>query len=113
MHNGGNWTEARFHSFIKGGLRKLSQRWPPKHEVMKKARIERGVYKCVGYKKRWHKVRHKDGVFVDHIIPVIDPKKGFVSWDDTIERLFCEEEGLQVLCKECHDRKTADERKKR
>lgn len=50
---------------------------------------------------------------IDHIDPVVDPKKGFTSWDDLIERLFCEKEGLQLLCPECHEEKTADERQER
>ena len=123
-HNSGQWTVARMHSFIKGGLRQISYRWPPKHQVKKEAWVKRGVYRCAGYKKRWHHVplsiqqskynkKKSNNVFVDHIDPVIDPKKGFVSWDETISRMFCEKEGLQVLCKDCHKRKTKDERQKR
>lgn len=117
IHNGGEWTLSRFNSFIKGGLRQVSHRWPPKYQVKKEAWRERGIYLCAGYGKRNHKVpltvAKKNNVFVDHIDPVIDPKTGFVSWDDTIKRMFVEREGLQVLCKECHERKTADERKQR
>ena len=60
-----------------------------------------------------------EGVFiaadvqVDHINPVVDPKKGFVSWDVYITRMFCEIEGLQVMCKPCHKEKTAQEKLKR
>jgi len=43
---------------------------------------------------------------VDHIIPIIDPELGFLNWDDTIAKMFCEANGLQVLCKTCHDDKT-------
>lgn len=120
-YNGGQWTAARFNSFIKSALRNASMRWPPKYAVKKKARVERGVYMCAGYKKRKHKVpaslppprgkkRRVDNALVDHIVPVIDPVKGFTSWDEVIARMFCEEDGLQLLCRDCHDRKTADER---
>jgi len=120
-HNSGTWTVARFNAFIKGGLRQLSNRWGPKVVALKNARVERGIYKCAGYKKRAHKVpvsivhngKRIKNVTVDHILPVIDPKKGFTSWDDTISRLFVEVDGLQVLCRECHTNKTADERIKR
>jgi len=37
---------------------------------------------------------------VDHIEPV-----GSGSWDGIIERMFCEADGLMVLCKECHKAK--------
>ncbi len=120
-HNSGLWTVARFNSFIKGGLRQISYRWPPKHEVKREAWVKRGVYRCVGYKKRWHHVpvsvtikrKRTNNVFVDHISPVVDPDTGFVSWDEIIRRMFCEKEGLQVLCRDCHTRKTADERNSR
>lgn len=57
---------------------------------------------------------------VDHIDPVVPitgflKTKGFLGydWDLVIRRLFCEIEGLQVLCKPCHKLKTADERSER
>ena len=117
-HNGGNWTAARFHSFIKGGLRALTNRWGPKNECKKKARVARGIYRCAGFGIPAHKVPASivddkkgriNNVYVDHIIPIIGPE-GFVSWDQTIKRMFCEVDGLQVLCKECHDNKTKQER---
>lgn len=122
--NSGQWTEARFRSFIKGGLRHLSMRWGPKIEAKKKARVERGRYRCAGYKRRAHIVdvslppkpggkSRRNNVFVDHIDPVIDIETGFTSWDDVINKLFCEIDNLQVLCLECHKHKTADEKESR
>lgn len=57
----------------------------------------------------------KDGkrvnnAIVDHIDPIISPETGFVSWDETIERMFCEAENLQLLCHDCHTQKTNEER---
>lgn len=116
--NNGEWTEARYHSFIKGALRKASVRWPPKSRVRRAAWIRRGVYKCAGYKRRAHQVpvsikknkKRMNNVTVDHIVPIIDPNKGFESWDKVIERMFCEAKGLQVLCHQCHKTKTKDEK---
>lgn len=121
MFNGGKWTPARKRSFIMSALRAASNRWPPKFEVKKKARTERGVYTCAGYKRKSHSVpasiKEKDkrvnNVAVDHIYPVIDPSTGFVSWDNAIERLFVEAEHYQILCRDCHALKTSDERKLR
>ncbi len=123
-YNDGQWTPARFRSFIRGGLRSISMRWPPKHEVKKEARVSRGVYTCAGYGRKAHDVtvslppspgnkRRVNNVVVDHLHPVVNPSVGFVSWDELIDRLFCEAEGLQVLCLACHSLKTADERKQR
>ena len=123
-YNDGAWTPARFRSFIRGGLRSISIRWPPRNEVKKNARVRRGVYVCAGYKREAHETtaslppkpgnkRRINNAVVDHISPVVCPSVGFVSWDELINRLFCEEEDLQVLCHECHTAKTADERSKR
>lgn len=120
-YNGGQWTQARFNSFIKSALRNASMRWPPKSRVKQKARVKRGVYLCAGYKRKKHEVpatlpppsgkkQRIQNAVVDHIKPVIDPRKGFQSWDKLIKRMFCEEEGLQVLCYECHSKKTEDEK---
>lgn len=120
-HNNGIWTTARFTSFIKSALRSASNRWPPKYRTLQKARIERGLYECAGWETPPHNVRtthrvkgkSKRNVYVDHIIPVIDPAIGFTSWDDFIKRLFVEEKDLQVLCADCHDRKTKQEKERR
>lgn len=120
-HNGGLWTDARFNSFIKSALRGASVRWPPKNKVKQASRVERGWYTCAGYKHKAHKVpaslpakqgnkRRINNAVVDHILPIIDPRIGFISWDEVIKRMFVEEDQLQVLCHDCHSRKTADEK---
>ena len=123
-HNNGQWTEARFHSFIKSALRTASMKWPPKYEVKKDARISRGIYRCAGYNCDFHDVpaslppkpgnkRRINNAVVDHISPIIHPNKGFTTWDSVIERMFVEKTGLQLLCHECHSAKTKDERDRR
>tara|TARA_R110002012_G_scaffold23959_2_gene80821 strand:+ start:1164 stop:1487 length:324 start_codon:yes stop_codon:yes gene_type:complete len=92
-----------------------SQKWAPKNQAKKKANVSRGLYLCAECKQhvptsiRVGGVR-KNNIFVDHIKPIVDPLVGFVSWDEFVDRLFCEEDNLQVLCKECHDVKTKEER---
>lgn len=117
----GQWTEARYRSFIKSALRGASKRWGPINKCKQNARVKRGFYKCVGYDRRAHTVpaslppkagnkRRINNAVVDHIEPIINPETGFISWDITIERMFVEAEGLQLLCHDCHSRKTAEER---
>ena len=109
--NNNQWTEARFNTFIKSLLRKGTMRWGPVNTTKKKAWVERGKYLCKGCEKVVPlTVDKKKNVFVDHIHPVINPVEGFTTWDDYIERMFCEERNLQVLCKKCHDAKSEKER---
>lgn len=108
-------TEAQFTTFVKNQLRNASRKWRPNNEVLKKARLQRGYYLCNGCKEQVTASIVVDGkrvknVFVDHEPPVIDPLTGFTTWDSFINRLFCEEEHLQLLCKACHDQKTQEER---
>ena len=113
----GQWTEARFNSFIKSALRQASRRWAPIQQVKTEARVSRGLYQCKNCKSqvpptvRVGKKRVKN-IFVDHIEPIIDPETGFTTWDECIERMFCEKEGLQLLCGPCHDEKTLKEKQK-
>lgn len=111
----GQWTEARFHSFIKSNLRSASRKWAPIQEVAKEARRGRGMYECAYCKEVKPKTEILDGkrvnnCHVDHISPIIDPEVGFTTWDECIERMFVEKEGLQVLCHLCHTEKSNQER---
>ena len=117
--NGGEWTDSRFRSFVTSALRAASRRWPPKFKALKEAFVGRKTnkktgklamhYKCAKCKKHFVAA----DVQVDHIKPVVDPKKGFLNWDEFINRMFCEIENLQVLCKPCHKVKTDKEKLER
>jgi len=116
-YNGGFWTPARFNSFVKGGLRGISRRWPPKYQCLEAACIGKKLNDKSGRLAKHYQCAACSGLFpakdvqVDHINPVIDPVEGFTTWDDVINNMFCEAENLQVLCTECHRAKTAAERK--
>lgn len=85
-------------------LRRASLRWTPRNNVKKKARVARGLYTCA----MCNQMHRAKDVQVDHIVPVIS-EKGFTSWDDFISRLFVQEDGMQLICSECHDKKTLAE----
>lgn len=111
----GQWTEAKFRSFIKGNLRRICNKWAPIQEVKKEARVGRGQYLCNGCGNVVPNSVVEDGkrvnnIFVDHIRPIVDPSIGWTSWDDVIEGMFSEKDNLQLLCKKCHDIKTEEER---
>ena len=55
------------------------------------------------------------GIQVDHIDPVIplDKTAKDMSWDEIVDRIFCDPSNLQTVCKECHKKKSAQENKAR
>lgn len=114
--NTNTWTESRFNSFITSTLRRATARWGPKNEAKRQARYHKKRPNSKG-RLVYHSVCDGCGDVVpetlskvDHIAPVVDPEKGFRSWDEKIERMFCELDGFQVLCESCHTIKTKEER---
>lgn len=112
----GTWSEAKYNSFIRSQLRKGWMKWPPKNNLLREARVERGVYKCECCGEltpatvkvpavttgRLKKIK---GVNVDHIVPAT-PLTGVYDWDIFAHNLYCERDNLWVICHKCHDYKT-------
>lgn len=100
-----------FVNFIKNTLRRSSYRWSPRGEAEKAARISRGLYRCRVCEGEFAR---KD-VELDHVEPVVPinvswmDEDGNPDWNIFIRRLFCEKEGYQIICKRCHENKTAIE----
>jgi len=82
-------------------LRKSSYRWIPREEARRLAKIGRNQYKCSDCSKIFGRKDTK----IDHINPVV-PVSGWVGFDSYVDRLYCETIGFQVLCKDCHSKKT-------
>lgn len=87
-------------------LRRLSYQWPYRAEAKKQARKERGLYECAECKRQGlNKLWKRNEVHMDHINPVVS-LAGFASWDDHLNRLFCNPEQYQALCATHHELKT-------
>lgn len=116
---------TKLDGYIFGALAKIWRWWPPRAAVIKAhtrkidGKEESHCQKCDGWfpvaetRTKKGKIRRKRFTEVDHIHPKVDPKKGFYSWDDLIERTFVPQEKLQNLCKDCHRKKTNGENSKR
>ena len=114
---GNTWTESRYFSFIRSALRLASSKYPVKFQVLDDAkrikpkgkagkhRFEFLCNECGGW------FANKD-VSVDHIVPA-GSLKTYEDLPGFAERLFCEPEGMQILCTDCHHVKTQAERKAR
>lgn len=106
--NAGTMTEAAFWSMIRSALRKRSMYWKPINNAKNEAKRPykgdnprlKWEYQCKKCKK-WFPAKN---IEIDHIKEVGSLKSG----DDLkgfVERLFAEN-GFQVLCKKCHNKKT-------
>jgi 5-methylcytosine-specific restriction endonuclease McrA len=93
-------------------------RWGPKYDAIKKAFVKRDINPRTGKLCKLHqcascrKLFPQNAIKADHIEPVIDPRVGFISWDVYIDRMFCEVENFQALCGKCHDKKTANDKRR-
>ena len=107
--NNGTMTESAFWSFIRSALRRRTIVWKPISKARENARRKytgnnprrKWEYECNGCKKCFAAKE----ITVDHIIPA-GKLRSSKDLPGFIERLFCEVDGFQVLCKECHDIKT-------
>lgn len=109
--NAGTLTEAAFWQSIRSQLRKVSRWWKPIQLCKQNARRPnqsnnrrlKWEFQCNNCKQWFPDALIK----VDHLqecgsLNCANDAGGF------IERLFCEVDGLQCLCSECHGIKTKD-----
>jgi 5-methylcytosine-specific restriction endonuclease McrA len=117
--------EMDLKTWVVWSLRKASYRWPPRNAALrasactkeqyakapgeKVSKLVRNFYRCKGCAL----VFSRKGVSIDHIKPVVDPRKGFQGFDAYIERMFVQVGGFQILCNGCHDKKTKKENRSR
>lgn len=111
----GTMTESAFWGFIRSALRQKSRRWKPIYDALNAAkRPSKNPNKRLKWEAQcrtcteWFPLAK---VSVDHVTPAGSLSRpedlpGFVG------RLFCEKDGLQVLCETCHNEKTARERER-
>jgi 5-methylcytosine-specific restriction endonuclease McrA len=112
--NAGTMTESAFWSFIRSALRQKSRWWKPITECKMKARRpykgpnkrQKFEYLCNSC-KTWFPEKQ---INVDHIVGAGSLNCG-QDLPGFVDRLFCEQDNLQVLCTTCHDHKTKLEKK--
>ncbi len=108
-YNHGTMSTAAFFGMLKNMLRQKSRWWKPISACKQNAkRTYRGLNKRQKFEYQCNMCKEyfsDKETAVDHIIPVGSLK----CYDDlpgVVERLFCEIDGLQVLCTNCHTEKT-------
>ena len=113
--NAGTMSESAFWTFIRSALRQKSRWWKPITECkMKSRRAYKGLnkrqkfeYQCNTCKK-WFPEKQ---INVDHIVGAgsLNCSADLAGF---VDRLFCEQDNLQVLCETCHNTKTQLEKQK-
>jgi len=98
-------VDKRVKSHAISSLRRGCYKWPGRWKAEKRSHVGRGEYLCESC--GW--ITKKHNTSMDHIIPVVDPEKGWQGLDSFAERLFVEEDGWQRLCDVCHGIKTKGE----
>ena len=88
-------------SKLKSALRRLFLFSPLHRDILARARIARGMYRCEICQALEKKLQ------VDHIKPVALA----IDWNEYIDFLFCPENELQAICKTCHTHKTVIDNK--
>ena len=112
--NARTMTESAFRSCISSALRKASMYWKPISQCKNNSRRpytgglkrQKWEYQCNDCRK-WKKGTE---VVVDHIKPV-GRLRCAEDMPKVIETLFCEVDNLQTLCKNCHDKKSLEEKR--
>lgn len=112
------WDDRRFFNWVMKLLRRGGATFPNRDKAFKAAYA--GKFRNVRTRRMaMHyfcaccgEIFPKHECQADHIEPVV-PITGWVSWDDTIARLFIPTEGYQILCKSCHHIKSGEENKLR
>lgn len=108
-------------NLIKGGIRRIFSRSELRRRILDKSLVK--DYQDPNRKRvtRWGKcadcgrVEAAYKLEIDHISPIIRPGEVLdgLTWDEVVDRLWCDEDKLQALCDECHSRKTQVENKER
>ena len=113
--NAGTMTESAFWSFIRSALRQKSRWWKPITQCKIDARRS---YKGTNKRQKFeyecnacHKWFPEKKINVDHIIGA-GSLNCAADLPGFVDRLFCEQDNLQVLCEKCHDAKTQFEKQK-
>ena len=114
--NAGTMTESAFWSFIRSTLRQKSRWWKPITQCkLNSRRVYKGPNKRQKFEYQCNECKNwypEKSINVDHIIPA-GTLKTATDLPGFVERLFCEIDGLQVLCQGCHDIKTKQEKLKK
>lgn len=103
---------------IKGAIRRVFSRSELRKKVVEASRVDH-VDPNRPRVTKWSRCQECQQLVpsylteVDHIVPVVplDSSLELMTWDDLVNRMWCDDKGLATLCKPCHHIKTKAESK--
>lgn len=106
---------------LKGAIRRIFSRSELRREVISNAIIPGYSDSKRKQVKFWVKcetcgsMEAKSNVQVDHVLPLIPVDRSLeeMTWDEVVERTWCDIGNLKIVCKPCHKDKTKAENKER
>lgn len=115
-----NRINARERGLIKGALRRVFSRSDIRRQAIEQSVIQH-IDESRPRVKKWSmcpecgKPTPTYLLQVDHIIPLIPLDKNLedMTWDELMDRLWCDISNLKAICLPCHKEKTRQERKLR
>lgn len=101
----GTMTDSQFFGWIRSALRRMSIKWKPKNDYLLSVRSPyvgndkrtKWVYEC---QECYKKVKRKE-YEVNHKIPC-NSLRCFEDLPEFVRKLFCEMDGYEGLCVQCH-----------
>lgn len=113
-------TNAKERGLIKGALRRVFSRSELRREVVKDSLIQHTDLDRPRVTKwsRCSECKKPTPAYliqIDHIIPLIPIDKSLeeMTWDELIDRLWCDKSNLTPMCQPCHSSKSKAENKLR
>lgn len=106
---------------IKGAIRRVFSRSELRKEALQLSRLE-GYYNAERPRvTKWSRCPDCGEstptylMEVDHVIPVIGIAESLddLTWDQLVDRLWCDIQNLRAICKPCHSQKSTQENKER
>lgn len=111
---------AKERGLLKGACRRVFSRSDLRKEALEATRIKHTDPDRPRVKK-WSRcstckeITPSYLIEIDHVLPVIPTNSSLeeMSWDEMINRLWCDNNNLTGICKPCHNSKCTVERKER
>lgn len=111
---------AKERNLIKGAIRRVFSRSELRRTMLEESRIEHydASRPRVTKWSRCEQCKLPHATYqmeCDHIIPIVPVDKTLedMTWDEIVNRIFCNKNNLQILCKLCHTVKCKQENKLR